>query len=121
MTLAGLIASDVTNVFFNTDDFAIQLKRYVGGITGNMKLITAATVEVMSTQIDDTRGRGYIHEGAMVLKDTTAITPTDAIVYEGDRYEVKEVAAPEYGLRTVMITRYEPETQGLTPLKNSDH
>jgi len=114
------MVANITDVFLDLEDFAVQIPRYVGGELGRSILIKAI-ITLNPAMPDDTRGRGYIHTGQMMVAGSTVVTPADAIKYEGNRYEVVAVGDTERGMKMVEITRYEPETQGLTPLKNSDH
>ena len=111
MTLASQILADVDDVFLQLDDFASQVIRYVGGDSGNSKAITGV-VTLGGVSTNDGRGRGYDHDATMLLNSDVAITVGDAIKHGDDRYEVKHVGDPQYGMRTVTLRRYQPEVKG---------
>ena len=120
MTLVALMVSDVTDVFLRTDDFASSVLKYVGGNDGAATTITAI-ITLHPVEPDDNRGRGYVLRAAMDLSEDVIITAQDAIKYDGNRYEVESVGDAEHGMRTVMLIRYQPESQGVRPLKTGDH
>ena len=120
MSLRELMVSDITDVFLDLDDFATQVLRYVDGVESNTIRITGI-VTLQPAIPDDNRGRGYLHRADLMLKDTTAITATDAIKCNGQRYEVEAIGDAERGMRMVSLIRYQPETQGIKPLGNGDH
>lgn len=120
MTLAAQILTDVAEVFFQEDDFAETVLRYVGGDSGNASTILAV-VTLQPPEPDDMRGRGYVYRGSMILKEAVTITAQDAIKFDGNRYEVETIGDAQYGMRTVQLIRYQPESQGGRPLKLGDH
>lgn len=119
MSLANLIAADVANVLFDENDFASSILRYIGGDEGNATTITAISFDG-GVQTNDSRGRGYDHIATLVLISTVAINVGDAIKYGTERYEVKAVGDPELGIRTVLLTRYQPEVKGGKVFRNGD-
>ncbi len=120
MPLSTLINEHVTSVFMNTEHFATSVFRYVDGDDGRMVAITGI-VTIQPAEQDDMRGRGYVHRGEILLQEDVKITATDAIKYDGNRYEVVTVGDAEHGMRTIQIQRYQPESQGGRPLKTGDH
>ena len=116
MSLNQLIDRHVETVFFNTDHFAEQILRYVGGDTGNIAKITGI-IDVLPPVIDDMRGRGYIHEGTIELPESVEIFAGDAIYFNGHRYEVKAPQDAIHGMKTVPIVRYQSEHAGQAPHK----
>ena len=120
MPLSTLINEHVNSVFMNAEHFATSLFRYVDGDDGNARPITGI-VTIQPAEQDDMRGRGYVHRGEILLQEDVKITATDAIKYDNNRYEVVTVGDAEHGMRTVQIQRYQPESQGVRPLKTGDH
>ena len=120
MTLAAQILTDVDDVFFQEDDFAETVLRYVGGDDGSASSIVAAFgADVVEP--DDMRGRGYVHRIPMNIKEAVTISESDAIKYAGNRYEVENIGEVQHGMRMVQLIRYQPESQGVRPLKTGDH
>jgi hypothetical protein len=103
-----------------TDHFADSIVRYVGGDAGDIRTITGIATEDMP-DVDDGRGRGYIHRRTIETAAATVIVAGDAVKIGSNRYEVEKVDDPTNGLKTVHVVRYQPETQGLKPLGNGDH
>lgn len=119
MSLADQILADVDDVFLQTDDFAQTVLRYIGGDSGNVRQITAM-VTLDPVAIDDGRGRGYLHSATMLLNADTPITEGDSVKVGELRYEVKKPGDPQYGMRTVMITRYQADVKGGKVFRNGD-
>ena len=119
MTLAALMVTDVSDVFMNTEDFASSVIRYIGGSESNTRSITAI-VTLSPVQENDDRGRGYIHRATMDLSEDVILTASDAIKYDGNRYEIEGIGAAEHGIRTVTLIRYQAEAKGAKPLRNGD-
>ncbi len=116
MTLAAQIIADVDDVFLQEDDFAQTILRYVGGDSGNIRQIVGV-VTIHAAQVDDMRGRGYIHKGEIFVNEETVIMPKEAVLYGEKRYEVESVTDAMHGMKTVHIVRYESEHAGRQPVK----
>lgn len=119
MTLASQILSDVSEVFLDLDDFAETVLRYVGGDAGSVRQMTAV-VTLDPVTVDDGRGRGYTHRASMVLASSVVITVGDAVKVGQNRYEVERVGDAQHGMRTVFLTRYQPEVKGGRVFRNGD-
>ena len=112
MALNDLIISDVTDVFFDSDEFAEQVSRYSGGDQGNIQTMTAV-VTLFAPQKSETRGIGYVHRGDLMIADDTTLAARDAVKVRGLRYEVEAVSDSQHGTKTAKIVRYEPEAKGV--------
>jgi len=119
MTLASQILTDVDEVFLDLDDFAQAVLRYVGGDASNTKTFTAV-VTLDPAAVDDGRGRGYAHRATMVMNSDIPICEGDAIKVGELRYEVVTKGDPQYGMRTVVLNRYQPEVRGGKVFRNGD-
>jgi hypothetical protein len=111
--------SDVADVFLQTDDFATQIIRYVGGDEGNIKTFVGI-VTLHPAMTNDGRGRGYDHTADVVFAEATELLPGDAIKHDGNRYEVKAVTEAEHGMKSATVTRYQAEVKGAKVLRNGD-
>lgn len=112
MSLADLIASDVDDVFLVTDDFAETMLRYAGGDRDNTTSVTGV-VTWAPTVPSDTRGKGYVRRGELLLNDSVTVTAADAFLINERRYEVESLDDPQYGSRIVRLIRYESEAKGV--------
>lgn len=119
MTLKQLIETHVSTVFLNTDRFAFQIIRYVGGDEGNVKTFDGIPGDDMAA-VDDGRGRGYTHVRSLDFASAVQLNEGDAVKVGEFRYEVKEITDPVHGMRTAKLTRYQAEVKGAKVLRNGD-
>jgi len=112
MTLRELIASDVASVFLNTDEFAEQVIRYVGGDSGNRQAVSAI-VEIEQPTFEKERGRGYQTKAMVMVDDAVTVATGDAFLIRNERYEVLAVKPVEHGAREVSCVRYASEARGV--------
>lgn len=119
MTLKSLMASDVPDVFLQTDDFADTIIRYVGGDAGNVKTFVGI-VTLHPAMTNHERGRGTDQTADLVLSSDIPLCSGDAIKFGDERYEVKAVGDPEHGMKTASLLRYIPEVRGGKVLRSGD-
>jgi hypothetical protein len=112
MTLRELIESDVAAVFLNTEDFAEQITRYIGGDDGNVQTMTAI-VEIDQPTFEKSRGRGYETRATVMVEDAVTVATGDAFLIRSERYEVLTVKPVEHGAREVTCVRYASEARGV--------
>lgn len=112
MSLNQLISEHVTTVFLNTSHFAETVIRYAEGAVDRRTEITAI-VTWMPSDVSETRGKGYLQKGEMLVSDSVTITPADAFKIGDLRCEVTSIDEPQYGSKIVHIQAYKSEAKGI--------
>lgn len=120
MSLADLIVSDVTDVLINTDDFATQILRYVGGNEQGRPTRISAVVTWYPAQTDYDQGRATIRRGAMVVSSTIGVTVKDSFRIGDELVQVDTIGPVLEGAQTVSFVQRLPESKGAKPLHTGD-
>jgi hypothetical protein len=116
MSLNDLMISDVADVFMQTEDFAEQIIRYVGGDVGHIKHITGI-VTWYPTVPEMNGGRATRRRGEVMLSSDVEISVTDALKIGEDRAEVEAVGPSQDGAQVVYVVQQIPQTKGAAPLR----
>lgn len=85
MTLKTDMASDLTNVFFNTDEFAVSATYTPSG--GAAKTINVLFVKEYFAELG---AEGYRYAIEAITSDVAAAKVDEPIVIEGVTYKIKE-------------------------------
>ena len=108
-----MISSDVSSVFFNTDDFAEIVLRYVGGDDSNVATIPAAVVFWNEPQLREESGRDVMQTGVVTMPTTQTITTADALSIGGVRCEIERIeTVGTHGMRSVYVKRKIADIKG---------
>ena len=119
MSLSDMIATDVSDVFLQTDDFADTVRRYRNGdLKDGIDFVAVVTVSGADTS--EHLGRGTIVRASFVCAEAADIRATDKVRHNGIDYEVENVSDPEHGMKTVTMQRYGGEFRGAKLLRNGD-
>jgi hypothetical protein len=119
MTLASQIASDVSAVFLDLDDFAVQVRRYVNGNESEQQILTGV-VTWFPTEPTEERGRGTRRRGEIILSSSATVTVHDAFRIGADLAQVEAVSQKQDGAVVVSITQTIPEMRGGKTLRTGD-
>ena len=119
MSLRDLIASDVTDVFLDLDDFAVQVRRYVNGNESEQQILTGI-VTWFPTEPAEERGRGTRRRGEIILSSSATVTVHDAFRIGADLAQVEAVSQKQDGAVVVSITQTIPEMRGGKTLRTGD-
>jgi hypothetical protein len=116
MTLASQIASDVSAIFLELDDFAVQMRRYVGGDSANQVVFTGI-ITWQATTYEEDRGRGTRRRGEILVADSVDVAVTDSILIGTDLAQVEAVGQSQDGAKTVYVVQTLPLTRGAKTLR----
>jgi hypothetical protein len=119
MSLSDMIATDVSDVFLRTDDFAATVHRYKNGERINGGDFTGI-VTITQAEPTDQFGKGKLQHATLVCASTVELKKGDALRHDGIRYEVESITDPEHGMVTVQMIRDQGELRGGKELKNGD-
>ena len=119
MSLSDLIAADVAAVFLNADDFAVEVRQYVGGEQSIQRRVTGVVTWYPTAEMDD-RGRATKRRGELLLSSDAVVTVRDAFRIGDDLAQVEAVGQKQDGAVVVQITQTLPETRGAKPVRASD-
>jgi len=112
MTLAAIIASDITDVFLVVADFAETFLRYAKGDKDNATIVVGIFTQQPTVVADNQRGKGYVRRGELLIKSTITAHHSDAWKIGDARYEVESIDEPQYGSRVVRLVHYEADIKG---------
>lgn len=119
MSLSDMIATDVGDVFLQTEDFATTVHRYKNGERINGGDFTGI-VTITQAEPTDQFGKGQLQHATLVCASTVELKVGDALRHDGIRYEVESITDPEHGMVTVQMKRYQGELRGGKELRNGD-
>ena len=119
MSLHDMISADVSAVFLNSDDFAVEVRQLVGGDVSTQKRLTGIVTWYATTEMDD-RGRATKRRGELLLSSSVAVTVRDAFRIGDDLAQVEAVDQRQDGAVIVRLTQTIPETRGAKTVKVSD-
>lgn len=119
MSLSDLIAADVAGVFLNADDFAVEVRQYVGGESSNQRRLTGIVTWYPTAEMDD-RGRATKRRGELLLSSDAVVTVRDAFRIGDDLAQVEAIDQKQDGALIVRLTQTIPETRGAKPVRVSD-
>ena len=111
MTLASQIASDVDAVFLSVDDFAVQMRRYVGGDPGQQITLTGI-ITWQATEYSEDMGRGTRRRGEILVADSVDVSVTDSILIGADLAQVEAVGQVQDGAKTIYVVQTLPQSRG---------
>jgi hypothetical protein len=119
MKLSEVIASDVSDVFLDLDDFAVQVRRYVNGNDGEQQILTGIVTWYPTEPIEE-RGRATRRRGEILLSSSATVTVQDAFRIGADLAQVEAVSQRQDGAIVVNITQTIPEMRGGKTLRTGD-
>lgn len=119
MSLSDMISADVSAVFLNSDDFAVEVRQYVNGESSSQRKHTAIVTWYSTAEMDD-RGRATKRRGELLLSSDAVVTVRDAFRIGDDLVQVEAVDAKQDGALLVRITQTLPETRGAKPVRAAD-
>ena len=119
MTLHTLMASDVTAVFLQVDDFAEQIVRYIGGVEAQASTITGIVTWKDAERSDSDRGRATVRRGEVMFSSSTTVDMSDALKIGGIRCEIETVGPVQDGAFMVGIIRRDAQTRGAAIQRNN--
>ena len=119
MSLSDMISADVSGVFLNGDDFAVEVRQYVNGESSNQKRLTGIVTWYATTEMDD-RGRATKRRGELLLSSDVVITIRDAFRIGEDLAQVEAIDQKQNGAVIVRLTQTIPETRGAKPVRAAD-
>lgn len=100
MSLASLMAADVSDVFLNTSEHAET-------ITHHAELGDASITAIVHDQrerFDKERG-GYVHEIDIDIASTVTVTRQETFMIRGKRHFIANIGPGEYGLQRITTTQ----------------
>lgn len=112
MTLADLMASDVTGVFLNTSDFAESITHRPGGVPASDT--TATVVFDQGTGNGDNRkdssaGEARVSTATVYAAASLAVAAGDQFVRDSEVWAVTTVAPDESGMQRCMVQRVDED------------
>lgn len=119
MSLADQLSEDVAGVFLDTNDFAVTILHYPGGVEQAAVKVTAI-VTWYPEQEEFGRGRATMRRGELFLSSSVKVTVKDAWRIDGHRYDTETISSPQYDCQTIKIQRYLPETKAGLPLRTGE-
>lgn len=119
MNLSDLIATDVTGVFLQVDDFAETIIRYAAGDRSKASSITGLVTWKTDDVDNDNRGRGTDRRGEVMFSESVTVTLTDQLKINGKTYQVETVGPVHDGAFMVGIVNRDQTTVGAKPLRKS--
>ena len=117
-TLKDLMASDVTDVFLDTDEFAEQVIRYAGGNVNGRAVTLLAVVTWHPTVTDYSSGRATERTGELMVAAGDTWKVTDAVKIGTQMVQVQTIGPEQYGKQTIGFIQRIPETKGWKPLSD---
>lgn len=114
MSLASLIAADVSDVFLDTDEHAASVTRYPAGDTTSPATVTAIWCEDELATDSKTRGRDIVRMGSLRVDDAQATDPKDRWLIDSETWETIAVGKEE-GMKKLRLQRVEPESRNTGP------
>lgn len=119
MSLSDMISADVSAVFLDSDDFAVEVRQYVNGESSSQRRHTAIVTWYPTAEMDD-RGRATKRRGELLLSSDAVVTVRDAFRIGDDLVQVEAIDAKQDGALLVRITQTLPETRGAKPVRAAD-
>lgn len=108
MTLKDVMASDVTNVFLNTDEHAESVTRYSLGDTSNPDTLTVVWEEE-DAEDDRQRGQELVRRAKLHVKTSDSPNVKDRWRKGSQNWETESVGPVEGDLTVVTVIRHEEE------------
>lgn len=116
-TLAEIMASDVNDVFLDTDEHAVSMLHLIGGDDGNIsQVVGIITWHPTVPELDG--GRATRRTGEIWLVDSVSVTVRDAFKIGANRVEVSAVGPKQHGGQVISIVQKLTETKGSAPVRN---
>lgn len=106
MALSDLIAADVTNVVFNTADFAETVEREVGSDPDSRQTQTAIVYREQE-DTDTTRGKAFVTRYRMDLLEAADVQQSDSYLIGKEHFRVVNIDDAENGIKHVELVRIE--------------
>lgn len=112
MSLATLIAADVSAVILNTDDFAEAVTRYPLGVTASGAATTAVFFEDEPVKSEQ-GGEEVIRGGRLFLASSVTVDPRDSWLIRSLVWQCAGVESADTGSKIVRVERSDRiSTQG---------
>jgi hypothetical protein len=105
VSLSDLISADVTNVIFNTSDFAESVVREVGGDPDVDQAVSTAIVYKADVETTNEMGKAVVAEWRMDLPGTVEVEQDDIYVIGSERFRVSDVDDVENGVIHCRLVR----------------
>jgi len=107
MTLSDLMSSDVSDVLFNTSEFATSLTQWPGG---RSQLAATVTAIVMPMEVirEAEGGEQFVGSYEIQVQTSVTVTERDIWIISGERWSVDRIGNPETGVQPVFLVRHTP-------------
>lgn len=104
MSLAGLIADDVSAVLLNTSDFAESVTRYPAGVTGSAATVTGVFFEDEPDQSLD-GGESVLRRAALHISSDQTVDIRDSWLIRSELWQTAGVESANLGSRIIRLSR----------------
>lgn len=100
MSLASLMAADVSDVFLNTSEHAETITHHASG--GDATI--TAIVHDQRERFDKERG-GYVHEVDIDILSSVTVARSETVTVRGSRRYIVNIGPGEYGMQRITTTQ----------------
>ncbi len=99
------LADHVTNVFLNTDQFAVTYTQYPAGNSGSPVSVKGVFQEFKPVRNMEA-GEAVDKTAELEIPESVAVAEKDVWVINGEEWQTESVGDPQYGSRIIQIFRF---------------